>query len=324
MKSFSILLSLACIAIASPFFDAQAPFGDGLMNSYPGFTLDLNAQRLIQTEGEIPVWVSELEKIQMKAQGVKFFDITDTQALGTSTHLRLQDKAKFPSPNATEKVRPILKTLSTKGPKENLEKFSSFRTRHYRSDTGKQSQQWLLSRIREVITNESASKSLRKLISHSEFLHSWGQNSIIVRINGSSTTDDGVIIVGAHQDSTNMWPFLPAPGADDDGSGSVTILESYRALIAADFHPERTVEFHWYSAEEGGLLGSQAVALDYEARSVNVVAMSQFDMTAWVKRGTREEVGIITDYTDAGVTKFNKALVDLYLDIPYIEARQIF
>lgn len=35
----------------------------------------------------------------------------------------------------------------------------------------------------------------------------------------------------------------------DDGSGSVTILEAYRALIAADFRPERTVEFHWYSAE---------------------------------------------------------------------------
>ncbi|KAG5636513.1 hypothetical protein H0H81_007772 [Sphagnurus paluster] len=136
-----------------------------------------------------------------------------------------------------------------------------------------------------------------------------------------------------------MWPFLPAP---DDGSGSVTILESYRALIAADFHPQRTVEFHWYSAEvivsftkwrngsvltvvqEGGLLGSQAVAQDYEARSVNVLAMSQFDMTAWVKRGTREEVGIITDFTDAGVTNFNKALVDLYLDIPYVEVSSTF
>jgi Zn-dependent M28 family amino/carboxypeptidase len=38
-------------------------------------------------------------------------------------------------------------------------------------------------------------------------------------------------------------------GADDDGSGSVTILEAYRALISADFRPERAIEFHWYSAE---------------------------------------------------------------------------
>lgn len=39
------------------------------------------------------------------------------------------------------------------------------------------------------------------------------------------------------------------PGADDDGSGSVTILESYRALLSAGFRPERSVEFHWYAAE---------------------------------------------------------------------------
>lgn len=114
-----------------------------------------------------------------------------------------------------------------------------------------------------------------------------------------------------------MWPFLPAPGADDDGSGTMSILEAYRALLAADFHPVKTVEFQWYSAEEGGLLGSQAIAKDYEARGVNVIAMSQvcplinfivnvaervvmlqFDMTAFVKSGTREEVGIITDYVD--------------------------
>lgn len=48
---------------------------------------------------------------------------------------------------------------------------------------------------------------------------------------------------------------------------------------------------------------------------MNVIAMSQvrqkrrlnyplphplqYDMTAWVKRGTREEVGVIVDYTDS-------------------------
>ncbi|KJA30105.1 hypothetical protein HYPSUDRAFT_210903 [Hypholoma sublateritium FD-334 SS-4] len=268
-------------------------------------------------DGQAPVWMTELEKIQAKAQGIKFFDITDTQDLGHSSSARFQSKFSFPVPNNTETVQSIIKTLSTDGLKENLERFSCFRTRYYRSDTGKQSQQWLLSKIAEI-TTKYASESLREIITASEFPHSWGQNSIILRIEGSSKSDDGVVIIGAHQDSTNMWPFLAAPGADDDGSGSVTILESYRALIAADFRPLRTVEFHWYSAEEGGLLGSQAVAKDYETRSVNVLAMSQFDMTAWVKRGTREEVGIISDFTDEDLTAFNKALVDLYLNIPYV------
>ncbi|KAJ7068102.1 peptidase [Mycena amicta] len=317
MKSLLALVALAACVAANP---EQVPLNAELEHTHPDFpNFDLNALRLVQLEGQsAPIFMTELEKIQAKARGVMFFDVTDTQDLGRSSRLRIH--SSFPTPNATEKVIPILKTLSTKGPEENLRKFSSFRTRHYRSDTGAQSQAWLKSKIAEI-TSEWGSKSLQDKITISEFPHSWGQNSIIVRINGSSNTDGGVVVLGAHQDSTNMWPFLPAPGADDDGSGTVTILESYRALLAADFHPERAVEFHWYSAEEGGLLGSQAVAKSYEAKSVNVIAMSQFDMTAWVKRGTREEVGLISDFVDTPLTEFNKQLVELYLDIPWVETK---
>ncbi|KAF9263584.1 Zn-dependent exopeptidase [Marasmius fiardii PR-910] len=315
-----ILLPFLGIIQASPFgYDQQ---GQVPLGSQDGFSLDLEAPRLIQlSDSHSPVWVSEREKIDLKANGVKFFDITDTMELGSSGYSRLlrETKASFPSPNATEKVKPVLKTLSTKGPQENLEKFTSFRTRYYRSKDGRQSQQWLLSRVREV-TESSASKSLRQYINIDEFKHSWGQNTIIAKIEGSVDPGD-IVVISAHQDSTNMWPFLPAPGADDDGSGTVTILESYRALLAANFRPEKSVEFHWYSAEEGGLLGSQAVASEYERQAKNVIAMSQVDMTAWVKRGTREEVGIITDYTDEGLTEFNKKLVKLYLNIPYVETK---
>ncbi|KAG9219152.1 hypothetical protein CCMSSC00406_0001562 [Pleurotus cornucopiae] len=311
-----VCLALAVSAVPAGPLDSQMPLG----SSVAGFDLDLSEQRLVQLEGQAPQWISELDKIQLKAKNVNFFDITDAQELGHSIVARPLLKPSFPSPNATKKVESVLKTLSTEGPKSNLEKFTSFRTRYYRSDTGRQSQQWLLAQISKI-TADWSSKSLRKLINVSEFPHSWGQNSIIVRINGSSTVDDSVVVIGAHQDSTNMWPFLPAPGADDDGSGSVTILEAYRALIAADFHPTRSVEFHWYSAEEGGLLGSQAVAKDYAARSANVLAMSQFDMTAWVKRGTREEVGVISDFVDPSLTAFNKQLVEKYLDIPFVETK---
>ncbi|EAU84252.1 peptidase [Coprinopsis cinerea okayama7 len=318
MRSLGALLSLVSLVLATPVLQFGGDVEQhvlGLPTEYPGYTLDLNEMRLVELEGQSPKWVSELEKIRLKANGINFLDITDTQDLGTFP--KLKSAVSYPKPNATEKVRPILKSLSTEGPKANLEKFTSFRTRYYRSDTGKQSQQWLLKTISEI-TAENASSSLRKLITVNEFPHSWGQNSIIVRINGSSATENGVVVIGAHQDSTNMWPFLPAPGADDDGSGTVTILEAYRALIAADFRPVRAVEFHWYSAEEAGLLGSQAVAQEYERRGENVIAMSQFDMTAWVKRGTREEVGIITDFVDSGLTEFNMQLVDTYLDIPYV------
>ncbi|KAF8639864.1 hypothetical protein AX17_001119 [Amanita inopinata Kibby_2008] len=321
MRTVLFTVPFICGALAIPLGlsgSAQAPVN---LDIHPGFDLDLDALRLVQFDGQDPVWITELDKIRAKAQGIKFFDITETQDLASPQHMHPgNEHIIYPSPNATEVVKPILGTLSTKNMQDNLQFFSSFRTRHYRSDTGRQSQQWLLSRIHEI-SSENASDELRDAITIKEFPHSWGQNTIIVRISGSSTDDDSVIIIGAHQDSTNIWPFLPAPGADDDGSGTVTILEAYRALIASGFRPHRTVEFHWYSAEEGGLLGSQAVAKDYAARSVHVIAMSQFDMTAWVKRGTREEVGIITDFTDASLTEFNMKLVDTYLDIPFAETK---
>ncbi|KAI9001189.1 peptidase [Trametes punicea] len=322
MKAAAALLTLVSATVATPlslFHNAQSPLGDLLPMSYPGFDLDLAAPRLVQfADRDEPVVMTELEKLQAKVRGIRFFDVTETLDLGSHAHLRMTKKPVYPAPNHTEAVRSVIETLEIENLRDTLDKFTSFRTRYYRSETGKQSQQWLLSKITEI-TKNYAPKVLQDVISINAFPHSWAQSSIIVRINGSSTIDDSVVIIGAHLDSTNNWPFLPAPGADDDGSGSISILEAYRALLAAGFQGERAVEFHWYSAEEVGLLGSQAVARAYEGRGVNVVAMSHYDMTAWVKRGTREEIGVITDFVDPDLTEFNKKLIEVYLDIPWVE-----
>lgn len=122
-------------------------------------------------------------------------------------------------------------------------------------------------------------------------------------------------MVGAHQDSINLWmpSILSAPGADDDGSGTVTILEAFRALLASEDvlagKHENTLEFHWYSAEEGGLLGSQAVFAAYEQAGVDVKAMLQQDMTGYVPPAGEENVGVIVDYVDPALTDFTKKIV---------------
>lgn len=81
--------------------------------------------------------------------------------------------------------------------------------------------------------------------------------------------------------------------ADDDGSGTTSILDAFRVLAASSFTPTNSaVEFHWYSAEEGGLLGSQAVAKVYEANKVDVKGMIQMDMTGESSGERRVLVGI--------------------------------
>ncbi|QRV76664.1 Peptidase family M28 protein [Ceratobasidium sp. AG-Ba] len=324
----ALLCGSIALSSASPLgalVENQVPFGISEPSSAGlhvpnGFNIDLESKRLVQfSDREEPVWISELEKVIAKAAGKRFFDITDNQ---DSAFAPVQAPLRFyGSPNATELVKTVIKTLNSDGPKANLEKFTSFRTRYYRSDTGRQSQLWLLKKITET-TDKFASASLRDSISIAEFPHSWGQNSIILKIKGSDSSA-GTVIISAHQDSTNMWPFLPAPGADDDGSGTVTILEAYRALVAANFTPVHDVEFHWYSAEASlsGLLGSQAVAKSYSEAGAKVAAQIQFDMTAWVKRGTKPEVGIITDFVNSDLTGFVSKLVETYLEIPPVETK---
>ena len=67
----------------------------------------------------------------------------------------------------------------------------------------------------------------------------------------------------------------------------MTILDAFRVLltdsrVAAGQAPN-TVEFHWYSAEEGGLLGSQAIFQQYAKDKRDVRAMLQQDMTGYVQ-----------------------------------------
>jgi hypothetical protein len=46
-------------------------------------------------------------------------------------------------------------------------------------------------------------------------------------------------------------------GADDDGSGSVAVLEVAKAMAAAPARPRRSILFVWHTAEELGLFGAQ-------------------------------------------------------------------
>ena len=68
MKSVSPLLALACLASASPIstsYGGQVTLGglEEYHTNYPGFNVDLSAQRLVQLEGKDPIWMSELEKV---------------------------------------------------------------------------------------------------------------------------------------------------------------------------------------------------------------------------------------------------------------------
>ncbi|KAI8372365.1 hypothetical protein EDC96DRAFT_458928 [Choanephora cucurbitarum] len=270
--------------------------------------------RLIQYSEDSPAkWMTEADKEALLRAGIHYMDITEhpNPPVMASTSLWKPDIPK--NAKYQDEVSPFIGNLTTDTMKDNLKEFTNFRNRYYKSNYGAQSCRWLIQQIRDVADGFDH-------VSVKEFEHSWDQFSIIARFEGSNKDlKDELVIVGAHQDSVNMWlpSFGRSPGADDDGSGTVTILEAFRSLVHNGFKPERPVEFHWYSGEEAGLLGSQAVSEAYAKEGKRVVAMLQNDMTGYV--GTDKEViGIVTDHVDEKLTDFLKNLVDNYADIPYV------
>ncbi|KAK8094608.1 leucine aminopeptidase A [Apiospora hydei] len=263
--------------------------------------------------------VTEAEKWELKADGKKFFDITEYPELA---ELAARPKAlvetaavTFPTSMAqTTKVKALLGKLDKSVMRTKLQTFSEFQNRYYKSKYGAQSSEWLLAQVNSVISASGV-----KGVTAKAFTHSWGQNSVIATVPGKSAE---TIVVGAHQDSSDGGPL---PGADDDGSGSMTTLEALRVLLQdptiAAGQAANTLEFHWYSAEEGGLLGSQAIFTQYSQQKRDVKAMLQQDMTGYVKSGSKESVGVITDYVDTGLTNFIKKVITAYCDIPYVETK---
>ncbi|KIJ55747.1 hypothetical protein M422DRAFT_24273 [Sphaerobolus stellatus SS14] len=279
----------------------------------------MSEKRLLKFENGSEVWVTEADKFAIRRKGQGFFDITEAQDLHSGAGKLQAIDLLYPPLVQGETVRKVISKLSTDEPQKNLWAFTTkFLTRFYRSNYGLESQKWLLSLITETVTN-SAAPNILGSIEISEFPHSWPQSSIILRIKGTSQPGQKVII-GAHLDSASLaGPLEPAPGAEDDGSGTIVVLEALRVLLESGFRPNRTVEFHWYAAEEGGLLGSQDVAKAYKSQKADIYSMVQFDMTAWVKKGTREEIGIVTDLTSPTLSQYLRDVVDAYLDIPHVD-----
>jgi hypothetical protein len=76
-------------------------------------------------------------------------------------------------------------------------------------------------------------------------------------------------------------------GADDDGSGSMAVLEIAEALVRAPQKPKRSIIFVWHTGEEGGLTGSRYFTDHPTVPRDSIVAQINIDM---IGRGRAEDI----------------------------------
>lgn len=234
---------------------------------------------------------------------------------------RLFAAAPFPK-NVTQKcaVKDIISRVNTDLIKEQLTEYTKFHNRYFNSAYGVAAAEWLYARVQEVIRESGNPLASVRLVRHV----AWSQPSIIVSLPGIIRGQ--TVVVGSHLDSviSNDRGAGRAPGADDNGSSSLMILDVLRGVLAdpriADGDHRNTLEWHWYSAEESGLLGSQDIFSQYAALGMQVVAMLNQDMVGYKGRDGIERFGLVTDFTDPAQNEFLKVLIGEYADIPYEES----
>ena len=138
-----------------------------------------------------------------------------------------------------------------------------------------------------------ASKTYRVQVKleHEKIMQQLESSNVIGMMEGTDKKDEAIIIT-AHYDHLGKRDTSIYYGADDDGSGTVSVLEIAEAFkIAADsgMRPRRTVIFMTVSGEEKGLWGSDfysdnpAFSLDKTTSNINI------DMIGRIEKGRKED-----------------------------------
>jgi carboxypeptidase Q len=108
-------------------------------------------------------------------------------------------------------------------------------------------------------------------------------NNVVAEIRGSERPDEWILI-GAHLDS---WDF--GTGAQDNGTGAISVLEVGRALMALGKAPRRSIRLALWGGEEEGLLGSYAYTQTHKNELEKCVAVLNTDNGAGHPKGWKVE-----------------------------------
>lgn len=237
-----------------------------------------------------------------------FMDITDYQ----DTKLTMVSADPIPTAPAHEAyVKSLLPSASSANIAATITSLSAYHTRQYRSETGVSAAHWLQHQYEGIAAGNEG-------VTVTNFSYpNFPQGSVIATIAGTGPNKESVVIIGGHLDSVGSSSTGRSPGADDDASGSSTVLEVFRVLVSANYKPDYTLQFMGYAAEEAGLLGSQGIAAEYVKNNADVYAVLQLDMVGY--KGN--SIGVITDYTSAELNAFVLVLLDTYTSLQYTNSK---
>jgi hypothetical protein len=110
------------------------------------------------------------------------------------------------------------------------------------------------------------------------FSTAYGPNVIGIEHGKLFPSPRRYCLIGGHLDDVPSTGA--APGADDNASGTVAMLEAARVM--KDFNFENTIRFCGFNAEEQGLVGSDSLAARARSQGDTILGALCYDMIGYV------------------------------------------
>jgi leucyl aminopeptidase len=203
----------------------------------------------------------------------------------------------------------LINTIQPQTMWSNLTTLTSFQDRYANSKNGVKAANWIKDKV-ETMAKETGHDDVTVY-----FVETGGykQPSVVAKFGNSNEPG---IVIGGHMDTLDSSWSGDKPGADDDGSGSVTVMETARNILASGMQFKKPIYFVWYSAEEMGLVGSDYVVADFKKKKIPVDAAIQMDMTGYAYKN-EPTMWLMTDFVSKDLTAFLEKLITTYVKQPY-------
>ena len=204
-------------------------------------------------------------------------------------------------------VKSIVGELSENRITANLKKLETFGTRHILSSQDDPAhgigaaRRWIEAELRSYSPRLQVRVDTHRVRKHGRITQDVELSNIIAELPGTIDKDRQVII-SAHYDTIALksWampgerslpgmqvrpaePDAPAPGVNDDGSGTAAVMELARVMSQREF--DKTVVFILFTAEEEGLIGSTLYARDARTAKRQIEAVLNNDIIGSIESG---------------------------------------
>lgn len=147
-------------------------------------------------------------------------------------------------------------------------------------------------------------ESLGLEVEYQNYSYTYAPN-VIGKLKGLLEPEKVVILI-AHIDDMPAIP--PAPGANDNGSGSAMVINF--AKILSDYRFSYTIKFILVTGEEQGLVGSSYYSAKAYKNNEDIIGVLNADMIGWEGDGVPTEEDLDLSYNEN-----SEFLANLFVDV---------